>query len=57
MNDVNVMNRQLNNKIYILSLPVSIMYTSGKYPKIDDITDIYLWHCTLDHVNKNRIKS
>ena len=40
MNDVNVMNRQLNNKIYILSQPINVIYISGKHPKIDDVTDI-----------------
>ena len=42
MNDVNVLNGQLNNRIYILSQSVSVMYTSGKYSKIDDISDIFL---------------
>ena len=55
MNDVNVMNGQLNNGIYILSQPVSIMYTSSKCPRISDVSDIYLWHYRLGHVNKNRI--
>ena len=55
MNGVNVMNRQLNNKIYILSQPVSIMYTSSKCPRISDVSDIYLWHCRLGHINKNKI--
>ena len=55
MNDVNVMNEQLNNDIYILSQPVSIMYTSSKCPKISDVSDIYLQYCRLGHVNKNRI--
>ena len=31
------------------------MYTSSQCPKVDDISDIYLWHCRLGHVNKNRI--
>ena len=31
------------------------MYTSSKYPKIDNISESYLWHCRLDHVNKSRI--
>ena len=49
------MNGPLNNKIYILSQSVSIMYTSGKHPRIDDVSDIYLWHYRLVYVNKNRI--
>ena len=55
MNGVNTMNGQLNNGIYILSQSVSIMYTSNKYPRISDVSDIYLWYCRLGHVNKNRI--
>ena len=55
MNGVNVMNGQLNNGIYILSQPASIMYTSNKCPRISDVSDIYLWHCRLGHVNKNII--
>ena len=55
MNDVNVMNGQLNNGIYILSQPISVMYMSSKHPKISDVSDIYLWHYRLGHVNKNKI--
>ena len=45
-----------NFNIYILSQSVSVMYTSSKHPKISDIFDVYLWHCRLSRVNKNRIK-
>ena len=31
------------------------MYTPNKYSKLDNVTDAYLWHCRLDHINKNRI--
>ena len=31
------------------------MYTSNKCPRIIDVSNIYLWHCRLGHVNKNRI--
>ena len=31
------------------------MYTPNKYPKLDNITDAYLWHCKLNHMNENRI--
>ena len=31
------------------------MYTSSKCPRIEDVSDAYLWHCRLGHVNKNRI--
>ena len=49
------MSGQLNNGIYILSQQVSIMYIPNKRPKLDNVTDIYLWHCRLGHINKNRI--
>ena len=41
--------------IYILSQFVSVMYTSNKYPRLDNITDAYLWYYRLDHINKNMI--
>ena len=44
LNDVTVMNGQLNNEIYILLQFVSIIYTSSKCPKVDDVSDIYLWY-------------
>ena len=28
---------------------------SSKHPRISDVSNIYLWHCRLGHVNKNRI--
>ena len=31
------------------------MYISSKRSRISDVSDIYLWHCRLGHVNKNRI--
>ena len=31
------------------------MYMFLKYPRIDDIFDIYFWHCRLGHVSKNKI--
>ena len=31
------------------------MYTPSKCPRLDNITDIYLWNCRLGHINKNRI--
>ena len=55
MNGINMMNGQLNNGIYKLSQSISVMYTSSKYPKISDVSDIYLWYYRLGHVNKNRI--
>ena len=44
----------LNNGIYVVSRS-SVMYTSGKRPRIEDVSDTYLWHYRLGHVNKNRI--
>ena len=29
------------------------MYTSNKYPRILDVTDAYLWHYRLDHINND----
>ena len=31
------------------------MYTSSKHPKLDNVSESYLWQCRLGHVNKNRI--
>ena len=31
------------------------MYTFNKHPKINNVSESYLWHCRLDHVSKNRI--
>ena len=31
------------------------MYTPSKHPKIDNVSESYLWHCKLGHVNKNKI--
>ena len=52
MNSVNMMNRQLNNGIYILSQSDSVMYISSKYPRISDVSDIYLWYCRLDQLTR-----
>ena len=41
--------------IYTLSQSVCVIYTSNKYPRIDNVMNVYLWHCRLDHINKNRI--
>ena len=55
MNDTAIMHGQLKHGIYIISWPVSVMYTPSKYLKLNNISESYLWHCRLDHVNKNRI--
>ena len=31
------------------------MYILSKHSKIDNVSESYLWHCRLGHVNKNRI--
>jgi len=51
---VTIFFRYLNNGIYVVSRS-SVMYTSSKRPRIEDVSDAYLWHCRLGHVNKNRI--
>ena len=55
IDDVTIMQGQQRNGIYILSQPVSVMYTSKKYHRLDNVSDIYLWHYRLGHINKNRI--
>ena len=54
-NDTTIMSGQLKYGMYILSYLVGVMYTSNKYPRIDNISDFYLWYYRLGHVNKNRI--
>ena len=49
------MKAELNNGIYVLSRPVSVMYTSSKRPRVEYVNDLYLWHCRLGHINQNRI--
>ena len=44
----------MNNEIYIVSWP-NVMYTSKKYPRIDDVFDAYHWHYRLGHINKNKM--
>ena len=44
----------MNNDIYVVSWP-NVKYTSNKYPKIVDVTDAYLWHYRLSHINENRM--
>ena len=34
---------------------MSVMYTLNKYLNLDNVTDAYLWHCRLGHINKSRI--
>ena len=56
VNGVKVQIGQLKDGIYLLSKSVSVMYTSSnKRPRLDDVSDSYLWHCRLGHINKNRI--
>ena len=55
MNGINVTYGRLQNGIYMLSWLVSVVYTSCKHPRIDNVSDAYLWHCRLGHINKNRI--
>ena len=55
LNDVTIFVGQLNNGIYLLSQSVNVVETSGKCPRINNVSELYLWHCRLDHINKNRI--
>ena len=55
LNGVTMFVGQLNNEIYFLSQPVNVVQTSGKYPRIDNVSEVYLWHCMLGHINKNKI--
>ena len=54
LNGVTILRRQLNNDIYVVSRP-NVMYISNKHLKIDDVTDAYLWHYRLGHINKNKM--
>ena len=47
INDTAIMRGQLKHGIYIISRPVSVMYTPSKCPKIDNVSESYLWHCRL----------
>ena len=55
LNDIIIFHGQKKHKIYTLSWPVNVMHTTNKCLKIDKVNDIYLWHCRLGHINKNRI--
>ena len=39
----------------MLSQPVNVVYSTGKHPRLDSVSDIYIWHCSLGHINRNRI--
>ena len=55
MNGIIIFCRHLNNSVWILSQLVNVVYSTGKYPRLDSVSDIYLWHCRLSHINKIRI--
>ena len=56
MNGVKIMIGQLINGIYTLSRSVNVMnISSNKRPRLDCVSDGYLWHCRLGHINKNRM--
>ena len=55
VNDTTIMRRQLKHSIYIISRSFNVMYTVSKRPKLDNVSESYLWHYRLGHVNKNRI--
>ena len=57
MNGVKIMIGQLINGIYTLSRSVNVMnISSNKRPRLDCVSDGYLWHCRLGHINKNRMR-
>ena len=39
----------------VLSRSVSVMYTSSMRPRLQNVSDLYLWHYRLGHINQNRI--
>ena len=39
----------------MLSQPVNVVYSTGKHPRLDSVSDIYLWYCRLGYINKNKI--
>ena len=55
VNNSMIIKAKLSNGIYVLSWPVSVMYTSSKRPRLENVSDLYLWHCRLGHINQNRI--
>ena len=55
LNGVTIFVGQLNNGIYLLSQPVNVVQKFGKRSRIDNVSEVYLWHCRLGHINKNRI--
>ena len=42
LNGVTIFVGQLNNEIYFLSQPVNVVQTSGKHPRIDNVSEVYL---------------
>ena len=54
MNGATILRGQLNNEIYITSR-ANVMYMSNKYLRMVDVTDAYLWHYRLGHINKNKM--
>ena len=55
LNDIIKFHGQLKHDIYTLPWPINVIYMTNKCPKIDKVSEIYLWHCWLGHINKNRI--
>ena len=55
INNSMIIKAKLNNGIYVLSWLVSVVYMSSKCPRLKNVSDLYLWHCRLGHINQNRI--
>ena len=55
LNDIIIFYGQIKHDIYTLSWSMNVMYMTNKHHKIDNVNDIYLWHCRLGHININKI--
>ena len=55
MNNSVIIKAKLKNDIYVLSWPVSVVYTSSKCPRLEHTSDMYLLHYRLGYINQNRI--
>ena len=42
MNNFVIIKAKLNNGIYILSWPISVVYTSSKRLRLENVSDLYL---------------
>ena len=47
INDVTIFYGYLNNGMYMLSQHVNVVYSTGKHPRLDSVSGIYLLHYSL----------